>query len=114
MEMINRSAVIVTPRRPYLEWCREDDVEGLAESVFESLRAEPHIYLLPEYEDPESQHRVLDESWPRLFEAMLEGWVTDEALWPQDRTRAMFDEWFEVQMCSVVQDLDSDEPLELV
>ena len=70
--------------------------------------------LFPEYEDPTSQQEVLDRSWPALFEAMLEGWVTDEACWPKNRTPRMFQEWFEIQMCSVVQDLDSGTPLELI
>ncbi|MDA2928903.1 hypothetical protein MYX84_02970 [Acidobacteria bacterium AH-259-O06] len=103
----------VKPLRPYLDWAKTDDVEGLAESVFENLRREPHVYLLPEYEDPASQQEVLEEFWPILFEAMLEGWVRDEAFWPRDRTLGMFQEWFEIQMCSMVQDLDMDEPLEL-
>ncbi len=71
------------------------------------------MYLLPEYEDPASQQEVLEEFWPALFEAMLEGWVRDEAFWPKDRTLGMFQEWFKIQMCSIVQDLDMDEPLEL-
>jgi len=73
---------------------------------------EPHVDLLPEYEDPASQQEVLEEFWPALFEAMLEGWVRDEAFWPKDRTPGMFQEWFEIQMCSIVQDLGWDEPLE--
>ena len=112
MEMLNRSAVILKPRRSYLEWAQRDDAEGLAETVFETLHAEPTVYLLPEYEDPPTQHEVLKEFWPRLFEAMLEGWVTDEAYWPKDRTFEMFCEWFEIQMSSIVQDLYLDEPLE--
>ena len=112
--MLNRSAVIVKPRRPYLEWAKTDDAEGLAESVFEDLRNEPQVYLLPEYEDSRSQREILDGFWPSLFEAMLGCWVTDEALWPKDRTRTMFEEWSEIQMCSVVQDLYFDEPLELL
>ncbi|MDA2926381.1 hypothetical protein MYX78_03960 [Acidobacteria bacterium AH-259-G07] len=72
---LNRSAVIVKPLRPYLEWAKTDDAEGLAESVFENLRREPHLYLLPEYEEPASQQEVLEEFWPILFEAMLEGWA---------------------------------------
>jgi len=111
MEMLNRSAVIVKPRQPYLEWTGRDDVEGLAESVFEALHTEPTVYLLPEYEDPSSEQKVLEECWPGLFEAMLEGWVTDEACWPKNRTFEMFHEWFEVQMSSIVQDLHLDEPL---
>ena len=69
MEILSRSAVIVKPRRPYLEWARRDDEEGLAESVFEGLRSEPTVYLVPEYEDPSSQQEVLGEFWPVLFEA---------------------------------------------
>ncbi len=43
MDLLNRSAAIVKPLRPYLEWARRDDAEGLAESVFENLRdEEPH------------------------------------------------------------------------
>ena len=114
MEILNRSAVIVKPRQPYLEWARRDDTEGLAESVFEGLRSEPTVYLLPEYEDPKSQQEVLEESWPDLFEAMLEGWVTDEASWPKNRTLEKFQEWFEVQMISLVQDLHRGETLQYI
>ena len=45
---------------------------------------------------------------------MLGGWVTDEALWPKNRTFEMFHEWFEVQMSSIVQDLYLDEPLDYI
>ena len=48
MEMLNRSVVIMKPRRPYLEWTKTDDAEGLAESVIEDMRNEPQVYLLPE------------------------------------------------------------------
>jgi len=40
--------------------------------------------------------------------------VTDKAFWPKDRTLWMFDKWFEVQMGSLVQDLDSDTALQLI
>lgn len=114
MEILNRSAVIVKPRPPYLEWARGDDDEGLAESVFEDLHSEPTVYLLPEYEEPTSQQEVLEEFWPVLFEAMLEGWVTDESHWPKTRTFEMFQRWFEVQMISLVQDLHRGEPLHYI
>ena len=45
---------------------------------------------------------------------MLEGWLRDESMWPRNRTFQMFEEWFEIQMCSLVQDLYCGEPLELV
>ena len=114
MEMVNRSAVIVKPRQPNLRWARRDDAEGLAETVFKTFHAEPTVYLLPEYEDPPSQNKVLEEFWPRLFEVMLEGWITDEGHWPKNRTFEMFHEWFEVYMSSIVRDLYPDEPFEYI
>ena len=45
---------------------------------------------------------------------MLAGWLTDPAGWPKQRTYKMFQEWFEIQMISVVEDLYLDEPLEVL
>ncbi len=105
MGVLNRSAAVIKPRQPYLDWAKRDDTTGVAELVFETLRREPHVYLVPEHEDAESEQAVLEKYWPHLFEAMLAGWLTDERQWPKQRTRTMFQEWFDVQMCSVVEDL---------
>ena len=43
---------------------------------------------------------------------MLEGWVTDDASWPKNRTLEMFKEWFEALMGSIVEDLYLGEALE--
>lgn len=112
VELINRSAVIVKPKQSFLEWTKLDDKEGLAESVFNSLRKEPHVYLLPEYVDDTTQREVLEDYWAALFESMLAGWLRDPSGWPKRRTFQMFQEWFEIQMTSMVDDLDLDEPLE--
>ncbi|MHC4831619.1 MAG: hypothetical protein ACYTFT_14895 [Planctomycetota bacterium] len=112
MEMINRAAIVLRPRQPYLEWSKKDDETGVAESAFESMHEDPTVFLLPEYEDPDSEGDVLRKYWPVLFAAMLEGRLRDESMWPQDRTLQMFQDWFEVPMSSVVRDLCLDEPLE--
>ena len=69
------------------------------------------MYLLAEYEDAESEREVLDDFWPELFAAMLNCWLTDEQQWPKDRTRERFQDWFDVQMCPVIEDLHVDEEL---
>ena len=109
--MLNRSAAIITPLLPDLEWAKRDDDTGVAERVFETLRRAPHGYLLPECENPKSERAVLEHCWPQPCAAMLGCWLTDENQWPQDRTHGMFRKWFDVQMCSSVEDLHRDEEL---
>ena len=70
-----------------------------------------HVYLLPEYGDADSEREILDDFWPDLFAAMLNCWLTDEQQWPKNRTHQMFGEWFDLQMCPVVEDLHLDEEL---
>jgi hypothetical protein len=111
MGILNRSAVIIRPLPPYLAWANLDDTTNIAERVFENLRTVPHVYLLPDYEDAESEREVLEDFWPELFAAMLNCWLTDEQQWPQDRTREMFREWFDVQMYPSVEDLHVEEEL---
>ena len=52
---------------------RSDDTTGVAELVCETLRPGPHVYLVPAYEDAESEDAVLEDYWPHLFEALLAG-----------------------------------------
>ena len=111
MGLLNRSAVIIRSLAPYLAWAKRDDTTHIADDVIEDLRKAPHVYLLPEYEDAESEREVLEDFWPALFAAMLNCWLTDEQQWPKDRTRKMFGEWFDVRMYPVVEDLYFDEGL---
>ncbi len=90
MSVIHRSAVIIRPLPPYLAWAKQDDTTNIAERVFEDLRTAPHVYLLPEYEDAESEREVLEDFWPELFAAMLNCWLTVEQQWPKNRTHQMF------------------------
>ena len=41
--MINRAAVVLKPKRPYLDWTKQDDETGIAESVFQSMHEEPTV-----------------------------------------------------------------------
>ena len=50
------------------------------------------------------------ESWRVLFDSILFDWITDESMWPQNRTLKMFRDWFDIEVHSMVWDLAS-EPL---
>ena len=104
MEMINRSAVILRPKPPMLTWMKIDDKCSLAEDVYSDLNQTPTIYLLPYWESEEELGIVLNHCWSMLFETMLNGWVTEPDLWPQNRTRKMFEEWFTIETYAIVED----------
>lgn len=99
--MINRSAVIVRPKQPYLAWADQLDNSGLLPFV----EGEQTVYLLPEYDDDVEAMEILSQGYDAIFETELEGWHTDESAWPTNRTFAMFREWFTVEFHSVVEDM---------
>lgn len=99
--MINRSAVIVRPKQPYLDWAEQLDDSGLLPAV----EGEQTVYLLPEHDDDVEAMEILSKDFDIIFETELDGWHTDESAWPKDRTFAMFREWFSVEFHSVVEDL---------
>jgi len=100
--MLNRGVLIVTPAKPYMDWAAGLDDSGIVPDV----EGEKTVYLVPEFEDDEAE-RVLRLVYSEVFERELFGWHTDDAVWPKQRTFAMFRQWFKVEMHSVVEDLCS-------
>jgi hypothetical protein len=105
--MINRSAVILRPGPPFIEWASNLDDSGLVPS----FEGEQTVYLVPEFEDDMEAMEVLSEAYDLLFEEQLAGWHTDESAWPRNRTFKMFREWFVIEQHSLIIDL-CDYPLE--
>jgi hypothetical protein len=103
--MLNRGVLIVRPRQPYLDWAAGLDNSGLVPDPDD----EQTIYLIPSFEDDEEAWKIVEEIYAEVFERELDGWHTDEAAWPQNRDFAMFKEWFDIELHSVVEDLCGDE-----
>ena len=104
MRSVNRSAVIVRPRDPYVQWARSMDEEA-AKFTAADLRREPTVYLLPEIDDDDHAEELLGECFTGIFENELGGWTTDETAWPGDLTYKMFKQWFDIEINSTVIDL---------
>lgn len=68
-------------------------------------KGEQTVYLVPEFDDDGGAARVLKRVFAEVFERELFGWHTDESAWPPKRTLAMFRDWFDVELHSVVEDL---------
>ena len=108
---IDRSLIVVRPKQPFLDWVQSVDYEeGL---TLEHVRHDPSAYLIPEVFYNDEQPAILQWCYEVVFEAELESWYTDPALWPQNRDLKMFFEWFEVEFHSGVFDL-CDDPIQIV
>ncbi|MGI9303108.1 MAG: hypothetical protein ACR2RB_10425 [Gammaproteobacteria bacterium] len=99
--MLNRSAVVVSPKQPYIEWAASLDDSGLAPSADDDRT----VYLIPEYNDDVEAMEILSQAYDIIFEMELGAWHTEESAWPKSRTFAMFREWFEIEFYSLVDDL---------
>ena len=73
MEMINRSALVVKPGQPFLDWLHRVDRTSV-ELTREDLRREPTIYLLPEWETEREALEYLACVSNEIFEEQLNGW----------------------------------------
>lgn len=102
--MLNRSAIIVRPAQPFLDWAATLDDSGLVPNA----GGEQTVYLVPDFEDDDEAAEVLDLVYAEIFERELDSWHTDDTAWPQRRTLATFKQWFTIEMHSMVEDLSSD------
>ena len=108
MQTINRSSVILFPKQPFIDWINSIDGPGDYRVGLDSFDSDHlSVFLVPdEYDSRESfLEDFSKDDFHMLFEEMLDGWYTDETFWPEPRTWAMFNDWFEIKYISVVFDL---------
>lgn len=101
-DSIDRIAILVRPKQAFLDWANQvyDDGETFDED------GECNIYLVRLMETRETLAEWLVLNFDQLFDNELNDWYTDEQDWPQERTYDMFAEWFDVEVHSMVLDLE--------
>ena len=97
---VHRSAVVITKQKPFLDWLLYHDPE----MIIDEMITEGEVYLLPDFETSEKMEKWMKKHFDRLFSDQLNGWYTDTAMWPQNRTFKMFSEWFSFSLCTMVWD----------
>lgn len=102
--MINRAAVILKYKAPFIQWVNDADPyidnPGI---TLESENKDCTVYLILE-EDAENLDEWISLNFKQLFESEIEDWYTDKSLWPKNRNRKLFDKWFDVECHSVIID----------
>lgn len=100
---INRSAVILKPKQPFIDWyiaLNPDEDEEL----FRKEMNEPSIYLVKEYDD--DLEKLLKKKFDKFFTMELGDWHTNKKEWPQKRNYKMFKLWFQVETSMFIYDLE--------
>ncbi|MBP7580190.1 MAG: VacJ [Vogesella sp.] len=110
MYEVNRSIAILKPRQPFLDWLKS--LPGGLDDQLElvQLRGDCNALLIPAADDYDSAEDFVRQHYHSLFAAELADWCEDEAFWPA-LTPALFTEWFDVEIHSVLTDL-VEQPLE--
>jgi hypothetical protein len=107
-QIMNRAAIIVRPKDPFVEWVRNADNES-KHITAKDIREEPNIYLVNDYDMDGEKEQLIKDNYKDIFEEELNGWITDESIWPKKRDLKKFLEWFHVDFHSMVFDLSDEE-----
>jgi hypothetical protein len=113
---LNRSILTIEAKQPFVDWLNsireEEELEGQIVYTVDDVNDELTAYLIPAIFDSTELEDYLDHAWIMLFDLQLSGWMLEEMLWPQKRTRKMFDQWFSCKCSSLVLDMWGKEPLD--
>ena len=96
---INRSAVILKPLQPFLDWLNhlypDDEMDD---------GNEVNIYLVSEEIDDVDVW--LKKKFDTFFMMELNDWHTNKKEWPQRRNYKMFKQWFNIEISTMIYDLE--------
>jgi hypothetical protein len=105
MNTINRTLLIIIPKKPYLDWVNSfDNIQVDA--------GEYSAYLIPEKYDEYNYKDYLEKHCQDIFESELYAILRDSDFYPEKRDYNTFNKWFETHACDTVFDLGN-EPIEI-
>lgn len=100
MNALNRSAITVTFKKPFIEWNNNLSPDL---PMYEDMIGESTTYLVND--DFDDAGEIIKKHYKEIFENELLSMWTDEDAWPQKRTLKLFHEWFNVEVADMVFDI---------
>ena len=107
MKLVNKAAIVIKPKQPFINWANHFDDDGPTLSL-EDARHDPDVSLVDDLENELEKEKVVRKYYKTIFEHELEAWMTDENSWPVKRDLRTFLNWFDVDICSMVLNLARD------
>ncbi len=99
---VNRSLLIIKAKEPFRDWVAS--LPGKCKFTISDLNTGCKAYLIPEFEDNRQKDEILHQIHADIFAEKLFQYCIDDIKWPQNRTFALFNRWFEPEFYPVVED----------
>jgi hypothetical protein len=106
----NRCAVRIEPNKLFIDWLNYT-FEGFVDKSNDVLNAT--TYLIKDADEIQILENRLKRNYALIFELQLNNYCTDESLWPQKRTYAIFKKWFNISFSDEIIDLENG-PMEIM
>ena len=112
--LLNRSAVILTPKKKFLKWVNEVDKSGEFKLSDADIKRDPTIYLVDEaiLTDEAEIRLIMDKNYLEIAIEEFASWWTDDRDWPVLKSLKDFEEYFLWKYYDMVVDV-ADEDLEI-
>lgn len=104
MYEVNRSVFLLIPLEPFWTWLQSLPDVQLNDITLTDLQQDANAYLVSPCDDVAEVWAEIEEHFQNIFAAELADWCEDENLWP-DLHPDIFNEWFDIQLSTVVTDL---------
>ena len=110
MTTLDRIALIVRPKRRFVDWVNGHG-HVKPKLTIDEARTNPSVYLVDTREEPgrPDSHDVVETFGATIFEAELGIWLLNEDHWPADVSAHAFRQYFDVELADDVQDLAEDD-----
>jgi hypothetical protein len=106
--LINYSVAIVRWKQPFLHWANSLDNRQHHLTPDSIKPFENNCYLLPLFDTEQQKERMIQEVAELIFATELQSYCPDRDFWPKNRNYAMFLEFFDVEVNSMIYDLCED------
>ena len=100
-DSVNRNAIVVKPKQALFDWINSIYPDSRVETADEGT-----VYLVKEKDSNEAIEKWLKKNFDNIFQNELNNWHTDEKDWVQKRTYKLFTEWFDIEIHSMILDLE--------
>jgi hypothetical protein len=97
---IDRYAIVLKRLEPCIKW-----IYGVEPKYQIVEGGEPHIYLVTE--EVGDLEQWLRKNFNKFFALELENEIPDKKKWPQNRNFKMFKQWFNVELSTMIYDLEN-------